>query len=143
MSGRVKGFLMQPFQERLMDSPSICAIGDSARDLLRSMTQTASASERRKSPRVWLRRPGQLTVVKGLRGTTTIPCKVINTSKGGALLQVEGAAADIPDDFYLAISGQSDRPYVCAVVRRGKRLLAVRFIAQPQYEVRISTSYSS
>jgi hypothetical protein len=56
---------------------------------------------------------------------------------------LSGAAADIPDDFYLTISGQSDRPYVCSVVRRGKRLIAVRFIAQPQYEVRIWTSYSS
>jgi hypothetical protein len=107
------------------------------------MTQTASASERRKWHRVWLRRPGQLTLVKGLRGTTTVACKVINTSKGGALLQVEGAAADIPDDFYLTILGQSERPYVCTVVRRGKRLLGVRFIAQPHYQVRISTSYSS
>jgi hypothetical protein len=107
------------------------------------MTQTASGSERRKWARVWLRRPGQLTVVKGLRGTTTIPCKVINTSKGGALLQVEGAAADVPDDFYLTILGQGDRQYVCSVVRRGKRLIGVRFIAQPQYEVRISTSFSS
>jgi hypothetical protein len=107
------------------------------------MTQTASGSERRRWPRVWLRRPGKLTLVNGLRGTTTLPCKVINTSKGGALLQVEGSAADIPDDFYLTISGQADRQYVCSVLRRGKRLIAVRFIAQPQYEVRISTSYSS
>jgi hypothetical protein len=107
------------------------------------MTQTASGSERRRWPRVWLRRPGQLTLVNGLRGTTTLPCRVINTSKGGALLQVEGSAADIPDDFYLTISGQADRQYVCSVLRRGKRLIAVRFIAQPQYEVRISTSYSS
>lgn len=106
------------------------------------MTQTASGSDRRKWPRVWLRRPGQLTLVKGLRGTTTVPCKVINTSKGGALIQVEGAAADIPDDFYLTITGQSDRPYICAVVRRGKRLIGVRFIPQADYEVRISTSFS-
>lgn len=107
------------------------------------MTQNASGSERRKWQRVWLRRPGQLTIVRGLRGTTSIPCKVINTSKGGALLQVEGAAADVPDDVYLTISGQDDRRFVCSVVRRGKRLVGVRFIAQPEYEVRISTSFSS
>ena len=82
-------------------------------------------------------------MVRGLRGTTSIPCKVINTSKGGALLQVEGAAADVPDDFYLTISGQSDRRFVCSVLRRGKRLIGVRFIAQPEYEVRVSTSFSS
>lgn len=106
------------------------------------MTQNSSGSERRRTPRTWLRRPGQLILVKGLRGTATLPCRVINTSKGGALIQVEGAAADVPDDFYLTISGQLDKRYICSVVRRGKRLLGVRFIAQPDYEVRISTSYS-
>ena len=105
------------------------------------MTQTASGSERRKTQRVWLRRPGQLVLVRGLRGTSTVPCKVINTSKGGALIQVDGAASDIPDDFYLTISGQPDKKLICSVVRRGKRLLGVRFIAQPDYEVRVSTSY--
>jgi hypothetical protein len=105
------------------------------------MTQNASGSERRKWPRTWLRRPGQLTLVRGLRGTTTIPCKVINTSKGGALIQVEGAAADVPDDFYLTIFGQGDRQYICSVVRRGKRLIGVRFIPQANYEVRVSTSH--
>jgi hypothetical protein len=105
------------------------------------MTQGAPCSERRKSPRVWLRRPGQLILVKGLRGTSTMPCRVINTSKGGALIRVEGAAADVPDDFYLTISGQADRKLICSVVRRGKHLIAVRFIHQPAYEVRISTSY--
>jgi len=106
------------------------------------MTQNAPGSERRKTTRVWLRRPGQLILLKGLRGTTSMPCKVINTSKGGALIQVEGAATDVPDDFYLIISGQSDRKHICTVVRRGKRLLGVRFIAQPDYQVRLSTSYS-
>lgn len=108
------------------------------------MTENASsASDRRRHRRLWLRRPGQLTVVRGLRGTATMPCKVINTSKGGALLQVEGSAADVPDDFYLTISGDAGRRYICSVVRRGKRLIGVRFIAQPQYDVRISTSFSS
>jgi hypothetical protein len=107
------------------------------------MTQNASGPERRKWPRTWLRRPGQLILVKGLRGTSTLPCKVINTSRGGALIQVDGAAADVPDDFYLTISGQAELRLICSVVRRGKRLLGVRFIAQPDYEVRVSTSFSS
>jgi hypothetical protein len=89
---------------------------------------------------MWLRRGGQLTLVKGLRGTASVPCKVINTSKGGALIQVEGTATDIPDDFYLTIAGQPDKRLICSVVRRGKRLLGVRFIAQPDYEVRVLTS---
>ena len=79
-------------------------------------------------------------MVKGLRGTSSVACKVLNTSKGGALIQVEGMAADIPDDFYLTVAGQTDRRLICSVVRRGKRLLGVRFIAQPDYEVRITTS---
>ena len=106
------------------------------------MTQTVSGNERRKSARTWLRRPGQLVMLRGLRGTATIPCEVINTSKGGALIQVDGAATEVPDDFYLTISGQQDKKYICSVVRRGQRLVAVRFIAQPDYQVRVSTSYA-
>src|SRR5262245_36835424 len=104
------------------------------------MTQNRSGQERRKSPRVWLRRGGQLILVKGLRGTATVPCKVLNTSKGGALIMVDGAAADIPDDFYLTIAGQPQQKIICSVVRRGKKVLGVRFIAQPDYEVRVTTS---
>ena len=104
------------------------------------MPPTGSGSERRKSPRVWLRRGGQLILVKGLRGTETVPCKVLNTSKTGALLQIDGAAAEVPDDFYLTIAGQLDQKIICTVVRRGKRVLGVRFITQPSYQVRVTTS---
>jgi hypothetical protein len=104
------------------------------------MAQGSTGSDRRRHPRTWLRRGGQLILVKGLRGTASVACKVLNTSKGGALIQVEGAAADVPDDFYLTIAGQRDQRVICSVVRRGKRLLGVRFIAQPDYEVRITTS---
>jgi PilZ domain len=104
------------------------------------MTQSATGSERRRSPRVWLRRGGQLILVKGLRGTSTVACKVLNTSRTGALIQVDGPAADIPDDFYLTIAGKMDEKIICSVVRRGKKVLGVRFIAQPNYEVRVSTS---
>jgi len=107
------------------------------------MAQGSTGSDRRRSQRTWLRRGGQLILVKGLRGTSTVACKVLNTSKGGALLQVDGTAAHVPDDFYLTIAGQTDRRLICTVVRRGKRLLGVRFIAQPDYEVRITTSSSS
>lgn len=106
------------------------------------MAQGSTGSERRRSTRTWLRRGGQLILVKGMRGTASVPCKVINTSRGGALLQVEGTAADIPDDFYLTIAGQADKRLICSVVRRGKRLLGVRFIEQADYQVRISTSHS-
>jgi hypothetical protein len=106
------------------------------------MTQNQTGRERRRSQRVWLRRGGQLILVKGLRSTATVPCKVLNTSKGGALVMVEGAAADIPDDFYLTIAGQPEQKIICSVVRRGKKLLGVRFIEQPEYNVRVSTSFS-
>lgn len=106
------------------------------------MTQSSTGSERRRHARTWLRRGGQLVVIRGLRGTDTLPCKVLNTSKGGALIQVEGSAAEVPDDFYLTIAGQVDRRITCSVVRRGKRLLGVRFIEQPDYQVRISTSHT-
>ena len=105
------------------------------------MAQGSTGSERRRSQRTWLRRGGQLILVKGMRGTSSVSCKVLNTSRGGALLQVEGTAADIPDDFYLTIAGQADKRLICSVVRRGKRLLGVRFIEQADYQVRISTSH--
>jgi hypothetical protein len=104
------------------------------------MPPPATGSERRNSPRGWLRRGGQLILVKGLRGTETVPCKVLNTSKTGALLQIDGSATDIPDDFYLTIAGQPDQKIICTVVRRGKRVLGVRFITQPSYQVRVTTS---
>jgi hypothetical protein len=106
------------------------------------MTQNKPGRERRKSPRTWLRRGGQLILVKGLRGTATISCKVLNTSKTGALLMVGGAAADIPDDFYLTIAGRPEQKIICSVVRRGRKLLGVRFIEQPGYDVHISTSHA-
>jgi PilZ domain len=107
-----------------------------------TQNQNRSGRERRRSPRVWLRRGGQLILVKGLRGTATVPCRVLNTSKDGALLKVQGAAADIPDDFYLTIAGHVDQRIICSVVRRGKQVLGVRFIAQPDYNVRTSTSFT-
>ena len=105
------------------------------------MSQGSTGAERRRSQRTWLRRGGQLTLVMGMRGTSSVSCKVLNTSRGGALLQVEGAAADIPADFYLTIAGLMDKRLVCSVVRRGKRLLGVRFVQQADYQVRISTSH--
>ena len=106
------------------------------------MTENKSGKERRRSPRVWLRRGGQLILVKGLRGTATLPCKVLNTSKTGALIMVGGAAADVPDDFYLTLVGQPQHKIICTVVRRGKKLLGVRFIEQPNYQVHVSSSHS-
>jgi len=103
------------------------------------MAPTSKGSDRRRHTRVWLRRGGQLIIVSGLKGST-VPCKVLNTSKGGALIRVEGEAAGVPDDFYLTIAGQPDKKLVCCVTRRGKRLLGVRFVEQSGYEVRVSTT---
>ena len=106
------------------------------------MAPTPKGQDQRRSARVWLKRPGQLTLVRSLKASSTISCKVLNTSKGGALIKVDCAAAEIPDDFYLTIAGQQQR-IVCSVVRRGRQLLGVRFVAQPDYEVRLVGSRAS
>jgi hypothetical protein len=93
-------------------------------------------SERRRSPRTWVQRRGQLVVVRGLRGTSAIDCQVLNTSKGGALIKVH-RAADLPDDFYLIIDAQPERKITCSVARRGQTLLGVRFVPQPNCNVRV------
>lgn len=98
------------------------------------MTQRPRGSERRRSPRSWVRVGGELIIVKGLRGTSTVACKVLNRSKGGALIRVESADA-VPDDFYLTLPTDRSRRIICSVVRRGKKLLGVRFVPQPDYEV--------
>lgn len=107
------------------------------------MAQKTTGPDQRRSPRLWVKRRGELIIVRSLKATSTIACKVLNTSKGGALIKVDCAAADIPDDFYLSIAGQPERTLVCSVVRRGRQLLGVRFVAQPDYEVRLLGSYVS
>jgi hypothetical protein len=92
--------------------------------------------ERRRSMRVWVRSPGKVTVLRGLRGSATIACTILNRSKGGALIKVPDASA-VPDDFYLAYDEDPNRKMVCAVVRRSRQLLAVRYISQPSTEVRV------
>jgi len=98
------------------------------------MTHNPKGSERRRSPRSWVRIGGELIIVKGLRGTSTVACKVLNRSKGGALIKVASADA-VPDDFYLTLPTDRSRRIICTVVRRGKKLLRVRFVSQPDYEV--------
>jgi hypothetical protein len=47
----------------------------------------------------------------------------------------------VPDDFYL-MDAQQERKIICSVVRRGMRLLGVKFIAQPSYDIRVLTTAS-
>jgi hypothetical protein len=68
-----------------------------------------------------------------------MPCRVLNTSKGGALIQVENASL-VPDDFYLQIAGQKGEKIICTVVRRGRRLLGVRYVPQPNCVVTVVRS---
>jgi hypothetical protein len=75
-------------------------------------------------------------VVRGLSSTRAIGCQVLNTSKRGALIQVD-QAAQIPDDFYLIIDDRQEQRITCSVARRGQRLLGVRFVSQPSCEVRV------
>jgi hypothetical protein len=106
------------------------------------MTQKKTNAERRRAPRSWVRRRGQVIIVRGLRGTSAIDCQVLNTSKGGALIKVD-RAADFPDDFYLIIDGQLERKITCSVARRGQTLLGVRFVPQTNYDVRVIRSSAS
>jgi len=107
-----------------------------------NVTHKKPNAERRRAPRSWVRRRGQVIIVRGLRGTTAIDCQVLNTSKGGALIKVE-RAADLPDDFYLVIDGQLERKITCSVARRGRTLLGVRFVPQTNYDVRVIRSSAS
>jgi hypothetical protein len=107
-----------------------------------SMLERTTRSERRRSPRTWVKRRGQLIVVRGLRGTSTVDCQVLNTSKGGALIKVQ-RTADLPDDFYLVIDAQPERKITCTVARRGQTLLGVRFVPQPNCNVRVIRASAS
>jgi hypothetical protein len=92
-----------------------------------SLMNMRTHAERRRAPRSWVRRRGELIIVRGLRGTSTIDCQILNTSLRGALIKVV-RASDIPDDFYLIIDGQQERKITCSVARRGQKLLGVRFV---------------
>jgi hypothetical protein len=70
-----------------------------------------------------------------MKASAPVPCEVLNTSRGGALLRL-GSVADIPDDFYLLISGQPAW-ITCSVARRGHKLLGVRFVPRPDCNVRV------
>jgi hypothetical protein len=96
---------------------------------LMNIVQRETYANRRRAPRSWVRRSGQLIIVRGLRGISTIDCQVLNTSIRGALIKVV-CASDIPDDFYLIIDGQPERKITCSVARRSQKLLGVRFVPQ-------------
>jgi len=100
------------------------------------MAQKANGSDRRRSPRIPAHSAGVVILVKGLRGTRSIACRILNTSRGGALIRVE-RAADLPDDFYLVMDREPSRKIVCCVARRAQRVLGVRFVPQPTGDVRI------
>jgi hypothetical protein len=100
------------------------------------MTPEKEGRERRRSKRVWVRSPGQLTILRGLRDASTIVCTIVNRSAGGALIRVPDASR-VPDDFYLSYDEKPGRKMVCSVVRRSKQLVAVRYIWQASADVRV------
>jgi hypothetical protein len=99
-------------------------------------TPTTVGPERRRSARISARRHGQLIVVRGLRRTSAIDCQVLDTSSGGAAIEVD-RAADLPDDFYLIIEDQLDDKITCSVARRARTVLGVRFVSRPRNNVRV------
>jgi hypothetical protein len=100
------------------------------------MAQTKTGAERRRAPRIWVRSRGQVIVVRGMRGTRTLDCIILNKSTGGALVQVEDASL-VPNEFYLTFEATPQRKHVCTVVRRSKRLLAVRYEPQASHDVSV------
>jgi hypothetical protein len=100
------------------------------------MLLTKKGSERRRSARIWVRCPGQVTLIRGLRGTKTLDCIILNKSDGGALVQVDDAS-QVPAEFYLTFDRAPQNRIVCTVVRRSKRLLAVRYEPQSNCQVRV------
>jgi hypothetical protein len=81
--------------------------------------------ERRRHPRVERNVVATILIVGvGFRNASTYPCRVIDTSVGGALIDPLGA--NVPDYFYLEISGEKERAS-CAVVRRSGTTVGVKF----------------
>ena len=82
--------------------------------------------DRRRAPRVEIDAAYTILIInRGLRGTTSLHCKVINVSEHGALLT--GCEA-VPDDFYLALGEQPEQWIACCVLSRSADKVSVRFV---------------
>jgi hypothetical protein len=84
--------------------------------------------EQRRSPRVTVNAAGRLVLIsQGLRIKDSIACRVIDISKGGALIQASSAVGD--DHFYLEVDDDPGKLQLCAVVRRTGNRIGVQFIS--------------
>lgn len=84
--------------------------------------------EQRRSPRVTINASGRLVLIsQGLRIKESIACRVIDISKGGALIQALSAVSD--DQFYLEIDDDPGTLQLCSVVRRSGNRIGVQFIS--------------
>ena len=89
---------------------------------------TSYYQEKRRWPRVEINAPGKVIAVsRGLRVKRIIPCKVIDISQGGALLELK--YDDIEDDFYLEMDSEPENRATCSVVRRvSTHRVGVKFV---------------
>lgn len=83
--------------------------------------------ERRCWPRITINAPGTIiNISRGLRITSTVRCRIIDISQGGA--QIETDSAVIEDDFYLEMDSEPDNRTTCSVVWRKGNRVGVKFI---------------
>lgn len=84
-----------------------------------------TVQNRRQWPRIVVNTKGEVIYMKnGLRGVVTLPCKIVDVSEGGALLDLGGMP--VPDDILLVVDGKVK--VSCQVVRRAGNNVGVRFL---------------
>ncbi|HWG05289.1 MAG TPA: PilZ domain-containing protein [Beijerinckiaceae bacterium] len=84
--------------------------------------------EKRRSPRMEINAPGRVIAVsRRLRVEKVIPCKIIDISQGGALIELKHD--DIENDFYLEMDSEPEKRMTCTVVRRDSlHRVGVKFV---------------
>lgn len=84
--------------------------------------------EQRQWPRMEINAPGKvISVNRRLRVEKIIPCKIIDISQGGALIELKHD--DIENDFYLEMDSEPEKRMTCTVVRRDSlHRVGVKFV---------------
>lgn len=90
-------------------------------------SQKNAGTDQRRWERFSLNRPGTLmTIKRGLHGTSSRTCQVLDVSVGGANVEVI-TTIGLPDHYYLCFIGMEERLGVAEVHRTGTRI-GLRFI---------------
>jgi hypothetical protein len=92
-----------------------------------SSVHVQSGLEARKWERFIVNKPARLMAINpGLSGLTSRACSVLDISKGGACLNVN-TTIGLPDHYYLAFIGATDKIGCAEVYRSGNRV-GIKFI---------------